>query len=140
MTRVDFYAGADDPAKVAAALAQKAVRAGHRVWILTRDAEHSRELDARLWAEPDGGFLPHVTGDHPLAAKTPVVIDHRDEAVPHEDVLINLSGTEQPVFSRFERLLEIVPAEGPAVAAARERFRRYRDRGYPLQSFDLRRG
>ena len=137
MTRIDFYAGSQDAGRTVFALASKAVRAGHRVWILARDAAHVSELDARLWAEPPGGFLPHCGVDHPLAARTPVVIGHDPEALPHEDVLINLRDDTPACFSRFSRVLEVVADEAAADGAARERFRFYRDRGYPLQHHDL---
>lgn len=137
MTRVDFYAGSSDAGRTVFALAQKAVRAGHRVWILTRDAAHTAELDARLWADPPGGFLPHCTVDDALAPRTPVVVGHDPAAVPHADILINLRDDTPACFSRFARLLEVVGSEPAAVQAARERYKFYRDRGYPLQHHAL---
>lgn len=137
MTRVDFYAGSSDAGRTVFSLAQKAVRAGHRVWILTRDAAHTAEVDMRLWADPPGGFLPHCAAGHTLAERTPVVIGHDPAAVPHEDILINLRDDTPPCFSRFGRLLEVVSGEPTAVQAARERYKFYRDRGYPLQHHDL---
>jgi DNA polymerase-3 subunit chi len=137
VTRVDFYAGSSDATRTVFSLAHKAVRAGHRVWILTRDAAHTAAIDARLWADPPESFLPHCPADHPLARRTPVVIGHDAAAVPHEDILINLRDETPPCFSRFERLLEVVGNEPASLQAARERFRFYRDRGYPLQHHDL---
>ncbi len=137
MTRVDFYAGSSDAARTVFSLAQKAVRAGHRVWILTRDAAHTAEIDARLWADPPGGFLPHCPPGHALAGRTPVLVGHDPDAVPHEEILINLRDDTPACFSRFDRLLEVVGKEPASVQAARDRFRFYRDRGYPLQSHDL---
>ncbi|HTJ95450.1 MAG TPA: DNA polymerase III subunit chi, partial [Pararobbsia sp.] len=37
-----------------------------------------------------------------------------------------------PGFASFERLLEIVGNEADELQAGRERYRFYRDRGYPL--------
>jgi len=137
VTRVDFYAGSSDPGRTVFSLALKAVRAGHRVWVLTRDPAHTAETDARLWADPPGGFLPHCAADHTLAARTPVVVGHDPAAVPHEDILINLRDDTPPCFSRFNRLLEVVGTESASVQAARERYKFYRDRGYPLQHHNL---
>ncbi|MBU3694418.1 MAG: DNA polymerase III subunit chi [Rhodocyclaceae bacterium] len=137
MTRVDFYAGSSDTGRTVFTLAQKAVRAGHRVWVLARDAAHAAEIDARLWADPPGGFLPHCRDGHELAARTPVVVGHDPDAVPHDDILINLRDDTPACFSRFGRLLEVVGSEPAAVQAARERYKFYRDRGYPLQHHDL---
>lgn len=138
MTRIDFYAGSGDIGRTVFALTQKAVRAGHRVWVLARDPAQAAEVDAKLWTEPPGGFLPHCHIDHELARRTPVLIGHDPDAAPHEDVLLNLRDEMPVCFSRFGRLLEVVGSDPAAVQAARERFRFYRDRGYPLQHHDLR--
>jgi len=138
VTRIDFYAGSGDIGRTVFALAQKAVRAGHRVWVLARDPAHAAEVDAKLWTEPPGGFLPHCHAGHELAERTPVLIGHDPDATPHEDILLNLRDDVPVCFSRFGRLLEVVGSEPAAVQAARERFRFYRDRGYPLQHHDLR--
>ena len=137
MTRIDFYAGSSDTSRTVFVLAQKAVRSGHRVWVLARDAAHAAEIDARLWADPPGGFLPHCLADHALAGRTPVVVGHDPDAVPHDDILINLRDESPPCFSRFKRLLEVVGGEPATVRAARERYKFYRDRGYPLQHHNL---
>ena len=39
-----------------------------------------------------------------------------------------------PQFARFERLLEIVGNEDEELAAGRERYRFYRDRGYAINN------
>ena len=41
-------------------------------------------------------------------------------------------------FSRFSRLAEIVVEQDPVRVPARERFRFYRERGYPLQTHQIR--
>jgi len=55
----------------------------------------------------------------------------------HDDILLNLHTEQPPFFSRFHRLIEIVSAEENDRAAARERFRFYRDRGYEIHSHDI---
>ena len=53
-------------------------------------------------------------------------------------LLINLSHQVPEFFSRFERVTEIV-VQSPAVTeSTRNNYRFYRDRGYPLESHDLR--
>jgi DNA polymerase-3 subunit chi len=52
-------------------------------------------------------------------------------------VLINLHDAPPPFFSRFERLAEVVGADEAGAAAARERFRFYRERGYELRTHNL---
>jgi DNA polymerase-3 subunit chi len=52
-------------------------------------------------------------------------------------VLINLQPLPPPFFSRFERLAEIVGLDDADVAAGRNRYRYYRERGYELRSHSL---
>jgi DNA polymerase-3 subunit chi len=55
----------------------------------------------------------------------------------HDEVLINLRDETPSMFSRFRRLIEIVSVEDADRAAARERFRFYRDRGYEIRTHQL---
>jgi DNA polymerase-3 subunit chi len=85
-------------------------------------------------------FVPHCGASHPLAARTPVVIDHEglfDTQPPHDEVLLNLRDEWPPAFSRFQRLIEIVSTDDADRASARARFKFYRDRGYDIRSHDL---
>jgi len=67
-----------------------------------------------------------------------VIIGQGEEPDPeHRDLLINLSDQVPLFFSRFERVAEIVGGNEAARKQARERFRFYRDRGYPLNSHEL---
>jgi DNA polymerase III subunit chi len=135
MTTIDFYTKVADRLTVAAKLAAKAVTAHGSVRILTPDAATTAALDRLMWLVPPTGFLPHCTMDDPLAAQTPVWIDHRLEHAGAAAVLINLHPEPPPFFSRFERLAEIVgDADAPA---GRERFRFYRERGYALRAHDM---
>ena len=61
------------------------------------------------------------------------MLEHQGPAA----VLINLHDAAPPFFSRFERLAEIVGADEAGTAAARERFRFYRERGYELRTHNL---
>jgi DNA polymerase-3 subunit chi len=74
---------------------------------------------------------------HRLAAETPVVIARGDGDLPHDEVLVNLGRESPPSFARFERLVEIVTRDEDDKRAARERYRFYRDRGYPIQTHTL---
>ena len=55
----------------------------------------------------------------------------------HDEVLLNLRPEWPPFFSRFQRLIEIVSLDDEDRAAARERYRFYRDRGYEIRTHDL---
>ena len=140
MTRIDFYHDAPDRLQVACRLAAKAVQQKLRVLIFAPDADTVRTIDRMLWTTPPTGFVPHCMTHDRLAAETPVLIAGDPDAVPHDEVLVNLS-TERPAhFARFQRLVEIVGRGEDDRAAARERFRFYRERGYQIYTHDLSHG
>ncbi len=137
MTRIDFYFEAGDKLQVACRLSAKAVQQKLRVLIYAPDETGVQRIDKLLWTWQATGFLPHCPTRNPLAAETPVLITHDPEDTPHDEVLLNLHPAWPPAFSRFQRLVEIVGRDEEDRAAARVRFRFYRDRGYEIASHDL---
>ncbi|MEW5892009.1 MAG: DNA polymerase III subunit chi [Pseudomonadota bacterium] len=137
MTRVDFYFNADDKAEVARKLAAKAYQAGQCALLYTPDERLADALDASLWSAQPLAFIPHVRCGHPQAAQTPILIGASDEGLKAHDLLINLADERPPQFSRFERLIEVVSRDPADRERARERYRFYQERGYPLHNVDL---
>jgi DNA polymerase-3 subunit chi len=140
LTRIDFYHDAADRLQVACRLAVKAVQQNLRVLVYAPDPETARAIDRMLWTTPPTGFVPHCMTHDRLAAETPVLIAADPDAIPHDDVLVNL-GAERPAhFARFQRLIEIVGRDADDRAAARDRFRFYRERGYQIYTHSLSHG
>lgn len=139
MTSIDFYFNAEDRLQVACRLAGKALAQRKRMLIYAPDAELAGRLDKVLWTWPAIGFVPHVPAHDPLAAETPVLIGGEEslDAPAGMDVLLNLAAACPPRFERFERLLELVGTDEAEKQAGRERYRFYRDRGYPIANHDL---
>ena len=140
MTRIDFYLQAPNKLDVACKLVGKAFAAKNRVLVYSPDDVVARALDKLLWTTPAIAFVPHCMAHDPLAAETPVVIAGEGDAPGHDDVLLNLHREWPSFFPRFQRLLEIVGPDEDDKAAARARFRAYRDRGFPIHTHDLARG
>lgn len=140
MTQIDFYTHVGDKLETACRLAAKAMQQGLRVMLLTPDAAATERLDRMLWTLPPTGFVPHCRAGAPLARLTPVIIDHLDDVLVHDEVLVNLRDQWPACFSRFQRLVEIVGSDDADRQAGRERFRFYRDRGYEIRHHDLRGG
>lgn len=137
MTRVDFYFNAHDRVDVARRLAAKVIQSGQRALLYVSDPALAADLDAALWVRDKLSFLPHVRCGHPLAGATPLLIGTDPEALASHDILINLDNACPACFSRFERLLEVVSADPEDRQAARQRYRFYKDRGYPIENHDL---
>ena len=137
MTQIDFYIHVEDKLQTLCTLATRALAKNVRMMVLTPDAGATERVDRMLWTQPAIGFLPHCRLDDRLAAATPIIVDHRADPVVHEQVLVNLCEECPPVFSRFERVIEIVSLDEKDREAARNRYRFYRDRGYELRTHDL---
>lgn len=134
MTRIDFLA-VNDPAPgarllLAARLAQRALREGHRIFIACSNADQQALLDELLWTFEAESFLPHtVTHQDP---HTPILLGFGADCGEHHDVLINLQNPAPAYFSRFARLFEVICQDPAILASTREKWIYYKNRGYPL--------
>ncbi len=137
MTQIDFYTNAADKAHAACRIVAKAYSLGHRILVCCPDAQSAQNIDRVLWTTPATGFVPHCGPANPLAGVTPIIIGCRDEDPQHAEVLLNLRAEWPPFFGRFERLIEIVSLDEDDLAAARSRYKFYRDRGYAIRTHDL---
>ncbi len=136
MTRVDFHSKVPDKIAYACRLVRKARTADMNVVVFTDDRAQLAALDDALWTFSEQDFLPHVNADDELAGVTPVILTHdAEQALPHHQVLINLSRETPAHFARFERMFEIVSSDEDDLLAGRERYRQYQQRGYPLTHF-----
>jgi DNA polymerase III subunit chi len=138
MTQIDFYTNVTDKLGTACRIIAKAYGLKHRVVICCTDAESARQIDRLLWTTPATGFMPHCAASSPLAAGTPVIIDHGEAEPVHDELLLNLRNEWPPFFARFERLIELVSLDDEDKQHARERYKFYRDRGYEIRTHDLR--
>ncbi|HEY1991551.1 MAG TPA: DNA polymerase III subunit chi [Gammaproteobacteria bacterium] len=137
MTQVDFYileeTGPRARQLFACKLAEKVAGMGHRVFVQAESEGAARELDEFMWTWHDKSFLPHclaAEGD----AQAAVHIGHGSEPADGFHLLINLGAEVPGFFSRFERVAEVVDGDDGRKTQGRERFRFYKDRGYPLKT------
>ena len=143
MTQVDFYILEDNQRdQFVCRLAEKIYSQGRTVYIHTEGDEQSRHIDQLLWTFRDGSFVPHHCDCDPEVdteeqKNSPVEIGSGELGEHHNEVLINLAADVPLIFSRFERVAEIIPDGETDRTSGRERFRFYRDRGYPLKSHNI---
>lgn len=137
MTKVDFYTGVENKLHTACHLSQKAMQNGLRVLVHTPDESTTDALSELLWTYPVTSFMPHCRNNDVAAAGMPIVISHIDESFPHNEVLISLHSICLPFFNRFNRVLEIVSQDAEDARMGRIRFCSYRDQGYEIRHFDL---
>ncbi|MGH8378257.1 MAG: DNA polymerase III subunit chi [Gammaproteobacteria bacterium] len=139
MTQVDFYVLPDSTPRGRALftckLAEKAFGLGHRSFVHLASETEARELDDLMWTFRDRSFLPHcLTGEDTLA---PIHLGFGQKPAEDFHLLINLSAEVPRFFSRFERVAEVLDSDARIRDLGRERFRYYKDRGYPLETHKL---
>ncbi|MEJ2361435.1 MAG: DNA polymerase III subunit chi [Gammaproteobacteria bacterium] len=141
MTRVDFYVSPNQSGQAGLQLAcrivDKAWQQQNRVYLHTASADMARQLDDLLWVFRDGAFIPHCQSQDQHVAETPIVIGYDNPPAMPPEVLINLHDEVPGFFSRYERVIEIVAGDDASRARARQRFKFYRERGYPLETHEL---
>lgn len=130
MTRVDFHSQVADKIHYSCRLIRKARAANCQIIVLSDNLEQATLLNDALWDFSAVDFLPHVMIDDSLASQTPIVIATQiDSALPHHDLLINLSQMLPTTFAQFNRVIEVVSQQEDDTNAARQRFRLYQQQG-----------
>ena len=139
MTRVTFYLVDDRAARLTAAcrVIEKAYQQGLDVFVHTASTEEEARIDQLLWSFRQGSFVPHAKVEE-NAPLVPVMIGAGQPPPPRlQGVLVNLADEVPMFFSRFRRLLEFIGPDEADRHGGRNRFRFYRDRGYPLETHEI---
>lgn len=146
MTQVDFYILGKSTSRtleiMVCQLCSKAFEKKMQVYINVRSELQAQQLDELLWSYKAESFLPHqnLLSDNTLTEsyKIPVLINKGEQIPPgYDQLLINLDSQIPQFFSRFNRVVEIIGQEEEEKQLGRDRYRFYRDRGYPLKKYDL---
>jgi DNA polymerase-3 subunit chi len=136
MTRIDFHTNIPDKLAYACRLARKAYSAKAKIVLLAEDAAQAAALNEALWTLSNIDFLPHVMADDPLAPETPIIItDSEEAALPHHEMLVNLTRRTPSTFAQFTRVFEIISIDEADAAAGRQRYVAYKKQSYPLTHF-----
>lgn len=140
MTKIDFYILPDNTLAqryvFACRLVEKAYKLGNHVYIHTDSENEMNLIDEQLWSFRKTSFLPHACETEDLRAQ--IIVGYGEKSHAHNGLLINLSKNVPDIFSRFERVSEIVVQDLAVTTSTRENYRFYRDRGYHLSSHDMR--
>ncbi len=136
MTNINFYQISGDQQSallLACKLTEKAWRQDMQV-LIHADPEVVQQLDSLLWSYSDTAFLPHSTNE---VTESSIAITCHDDPGEHHGLLISLSQQTPDWFSRFEKVAEIIYDDPEHTASKRNSFVRYKNRGYPLEYYDL---
>ena len=141
MTEVEFHFNTPDRLAYACRLLRKALRK-HIGVAVTGPGPTLDALDQLLWTCGDTEFLPHLrcSGAEvppPRLRRSPVWLVDQAERGVHLPVLVNLCEGAADGFESFQRLIEIVSNEPDERQAARQRWRHYASRGYPIKRHEV---
>lgn len=138
--RVDFHFNVPDRLAYACRVVRKARAAGKTVVVWTASDARLSRFDQQLWTFSSLDFIPHVRVSSPLATDTPVLLTTDAASAPAADVLLLLDDDAPPdhqaLFSRYERVIDVVSNVEDERLAARSRFKLYRDQGLEPTAHD----
>ncbi len=141
MTEIGFYFNAASRSGYACRLLRKAQRQGMSLAVVGNAAALD-ELDRELWSFDAVEFVAHQRVDRladvpeSLRART-VWLGENPLDAPVHDALLNLGDAPPRGFETFARLFEIVSGDEGDRAAARERWKAYAHRGYPIKRHEV---
>jgi len=142
MAEVSFYILPSESTQerylFACKLIEKAYRSGSFCYVLTDNAEQSRQLDDLLWTFRAGSFIPHqiYTGELPDFEKV-ILIGLLDAPERWQKTLFNLSSHYPDVGSQTERILEILDNSETSKEAGRNRYRQYQQSGMKITTHKI---
>ena len=118
-------------------LTEKAFRLNHRVHLHTESTEQANRLDELLWQYRPESFLPHINIDKsslesPGNYKITIGLGINMPARP--EVLINLANLVWDGHSEFSDIRELVAADESGRSLGRQRYRHYKNLGYPIET------
>lgn len=136
--RVEFRVGLADPLGYCCALLRSATAKGARIVVCAAPAVVD-ELDQRLWTFSQLDFLAHGRVGDATAARSPIVLSARADVrgIEGRDCLVNLGPEPVQGWNELARVIELVGADEASKAAARSRFRAYRDAGCRPQTLEV---
>lgn len=162
MTKVNFYQVKGDTQAVMSLgcqLVEKAWQMNNDIFIYAPDESTAAAMSEKLWHWSAASFLPHRNLSQPIDQNSPESIriysatnssndgdqssntskdNNIEELIAGQHgLLINLAADTPDWFSRFEMLCEFVHGDENAIAHKRNRYKFYKDRGYPLNYHDM---
>jgi DNA polymerase-3 subunit chi len=113
-----------------ARLLERVLASGQRAVVQASSADRVEALVRALWTLGQASFLPHGSRADGHAEDQPVFLTHEADYPNGATVLVLVDGAEAEPPPQFSRCLYLFDGNDPdAVAEARERWRRWRERG-----------
>jgi DNA polymerase-3 subunit chi len=131
LTHIEFIFNVVDKTRLTIGLTEQLIRRNRSALIYFEDQKAIDHFSLALFEKEL--FMPHLIEENAFLNKlslTQFRIDLMD------DTLINFSSKEIKGFSRYLKMYELVGHDDEDKNSARERYRFYKDCGYPVNSMD----
>ncbi|MGO4504645.1 MULTISPECIES: DNA polymerase III subunit chi [unclassified Dyella] len=140
MPRADFYLidkprFREQPLLLVCELAKRAHAAQQPTLVLARDFAQAEAIDELLWEFDPDGFITHQIAGDDDDHTTAVLIVPPGIDTPDRPMLINLR--EECAPGRYDRVLEVVPADPAEREGSRTRWTEYRRRQFEVSKHDM---
>ena len=134
MTEIRFYHLRTRTAEQALPeILSKAIEGGRRVVIKTADEKAVASLNDYLWMFSADSFLPHGCKKDGHAADQPIWITTENDNPNNAEILITTGGAVPEAPENYALCCEMLEdREADQVAAARTRWKSYKERGFDL--------
>lgn len=134
VTEISFYHLQRQGLEIALSrLLERVLAAGKRAVVLAGSSERVEALNAALWTHDANSFLPHGAATDGSAEEQPVYLTVEEENPAAAGVLVVVDGVTPAYVGGFERCLDLFDGnDTEAVAAARVRWRTYKDSGHEV--------
>ncbi|MBC8267718.1 MAG: DNA polymerase III subunit chi [Rhodospirillaceae bacterium] len=134
MTEVSFYhlqkSRLED---VLPTLLEKTLGAGKRALVMTASDARVEHLGQALWSSRKDSWLPHGSKKDGRSEDQPIWLTDFEENPNKASFVFLTEGVERGDLDTFERCFELFDGNDAAqVAAARERWKTYKEAGYQL--------
>lgn len=140
MQQIDFHFNVGNRLLYACRFVSKVWKMGKSIAVWSSDPVRLADFNRRLWAFDDLSFIPHAFAGAPDASEARVILAEDTAKLPDSDVLLLLDEQVPPgfetLFTRFDRIADIVSSIPEETAAARLRYKTYRSLQYPLKAYD----
>ncbi len=134
MTEVSFYHLQRSPLEVVLPkLLEKTLAAGKRAVVMASSEDRVESLNAILWSQDPGGWLPHGSAADGFAEHQPVWLTAALENPNRADFLFLTDGAAVEDLSGYERCFDLFDGnDDTAVQAARGRWKSLTAAGHAL--------
>ena len=134
MTNIKFFFNVDNKIEFICSMLTERLNKKKNSLIYCANNEQLKILSNYLWSNNLSEFFPHEENNHHYFNK--ITISNKDIDWM-DDTIINISNKMIDGFNRYLHLFEMVSTDEDDKKLARKRFQYFKDRGYNIQTIDV---